>query len=67
MQFMRIKQVVAETCLSKATIYKLIKAGDFPAPIKISVGLSAWLTSEVAEWQQQRIQITRNSECLNMH
>jgi prophage regulatory protein len=35
----------------------LIKAGDFPAPIKLSDGgrAVAWLESEVRAWQASRI------------
>lgn len=38
--------------LSKATIYRLIKAGKFPPPRSIGTGAVRWKLSEVIAWQQ---------------
>lgn len=45
-----IKEVKDITTLSHTTIYKLIKRGEFPAPLKITGKSSAWLYSEIIEW-----------------
>lgn len=38
--------------LSRATIYRLIKAGKFPRPLSIGPGAVRWRQSEVIAWQQ---------------
>jgi len=53
--FLRIGSVVRVTGLPKATVYAEVGKGKFPKPIKIGKRSSAWLESEVAEWQKARI------------
>jgi len=38
--------------LSRATIYRLIKAGKFPRPLSIGTGSVRWRQSDVIAWQQ---------------
>lgn len=38
--------------LSRATIYRLIKAGKFPRPLSIGTGSVRWRQSDVTAWQQ---------------
>ena len=38
------------TPFSSATLYRKIKSGDFPKPIKIST-ISAWRVRDLREWQ----------------
>lgn len=46
-RLLRLCDVVALTALSRATIYRQVAAGSFPAPVKIA-GASRWPASEVA-------------------
>lgn len=47
---LRLSEVIKEVTLSKSTIYRLIKIGFFPAPIKLSPGRVAWRKSEVKDF-----------------
>jgi len=38
--------------LSRATIYRLIKAGKFPRPLSIGTGSVRWRQSDIIAWQQ---------------
>ena len=49
--------------LSKSRIYHLLSEGSFPAPIKISQVKNCWLSSEIHEYVQKRID-ERNSKQL---
>ena len=40
---------------SRATIYRLINAGEFPPPVKLGKNTSAWLFSEIDAWLKTRI------------
>lgn len=53
-KIIRLPEVKATVSLSTATIYRLIKAGDFPAPIKLGKHASGWLESAVQTWIQKK-------------
>lgn len=44
-----------QTGKSAASIYRDVKAGTFPAPVKIGPRASAWVGSEVDAWIAERI------------
>ncbi|NLC61095.1 MAG: AlpA family transcriptional regulator [Gammaproteobacteria bacterium] len=54
-RFLRLPEVVRITGLSKATIYRQVKAGEFPGQRKIGARASAWLSSEVDAWMAARL------------
>jgi len=35
---------------SSTTLWRKIRNGDFPAPVKLSAGITAWRLSDVNEW-----------------
>jgi prophage regulatory protein len=37
--------------ISRATIYRLIKAGKFPHPVSLGTGSVRWKQSDVIAWQ----------------
>jgi len=45
-------ETVKQTGLSIATIYRLIKAGKFPAPVAIGTGSVRWRQSDLIAWMQ---------------
>lgn len=47
---LRISRVTDKTGVSKSQIYRLIKAGDFPKPSKISERVSVWDEAALDEW-----------------
>lgn len=53
-KIIRLPEVKTSVGLSTATIYRLIKAGDFPAPIKLGKHASGWLESAVQTWIQKK-------------
>jgi prophage regulatory protein len=53
---LRIKEVERAVGLSRASIYRLINAGDFPVQIKLSERASAWCSDDIDLWQQEKIQ-----------
>jgi prophage regulatory protein len=53
--FLRCPKVCEVTGLSITTLYELMKAGEFPRPIRIAKRLVAWPEAVVAEWQASRI------------
>lgn len=60
-RFMRRPEVQRVTSLSRSSLYRLIAAGDFPAPIRLSANSVAWLASEVHAWVAQCVERSRNA------
>jgi prophage regulatory protein len=56
-RFLRLREVELFAGLKRTQINDLIKAGAFPAPVRLSDGgrAVAWLASELATWQAARI------------
>lgn len=54
-RFLRLPEVTRITGLSKATVYRQAKAGEFPSPRKIGARASAWLSNEVEAWMTERL------------
>ena len=46
--------------LSRAGIYKRLKAGDFPAALQVSPGAVRWRQSEVLAWIDSRQRVTHH-------
>lgn len=50
-QYLRERQLLAEILpFSHATLWRMVAAGKFPRPIKLTERVTAWRSSEVHEW-----------------
>jgi prophage regulatory protein len=54
MKFLRIRQVMQLTGLSRMTIYRLERDGNFPKRRRLSENSVAWLESDIALWAESR-------------
>ena len=52
--YLRFPEVKFRTGLSRTTIHRLIKDGDFPCPKKLGKRAVGWLSSDVARWREAR-------------
>lgn len=59
---LRLPAVQAQTGLSRASLYNLIRQGEFPAPIKLTSRSCAWPSNEIAEWIRARIAEGRDAK-----
>ena len=55
MKFIKIEDVLQMTCLSRTTLYSLIKSGEFPAQIKIRNRISVWHEDSIKIWMNDKI------------
>ena len=39
---------------SAATIWRRVRAGTFPAPVKISKGITAWRLADIEAWLDEQ-------------
>ncbi len=52
---LRIDQVAERVQYGRSSIWAMVKAGTFPAPVKLSRRCTRWTNVQVDEWIQQRI------------
>jgi prophage regulatory protein len=57
--FLRLPDVKLVTGLSKSSLYALIRAESFPAPVRLGPRTVAWVRSEVKDWAVERISTSR--------
>jgi prophage regulatory protein len=43
------------TSLSRATIWRRVRSGEFPAPVRLGPNRIAWLESDVNAWIQDQL------------
>ena len=53
-RLLKIRDVIAETSLGRRTIYRLMRAGDFPKSRKISPQRVAWSADEIDAWKRRQ-------------
>jgi len=53
-RLLRWPQVKALVGLSRTTVWRLVRAGAFPAPVKLSGNAIAWRASAVSDWIASR-------------
>lgn len=59
MQLIKLNEVMKITALSRATIYRYVAKGIFPAQISQGTHAVAWDLAEIEAWFQERI-VQRN-------
>lgn len=55
-ELLRMPDVLELIPLSKGSIWRLIREGRFPAPIKLGVRSVAWRMADIQTWLDQRQQ-----------
>ena len=53
-RLLRLSEVQTRTALSRTTIYRKMRDGSFPEPLKIGVRAVRWPESEIAAWLAAR-------------
>ncbi len=56
--FLRREEVEARTSLSRSSIYRLMRSGVFPEPVKISSRAVRWRSSEIEQFLDSRPRAT---------
>jgi prophage regulatory protein len=59
--FVRLPDVKAVTGLSKSSLYALIRANNFPAPVRLGPRTVAWVRSEIKQWAAERVLTSRST------
>ena len=54
-RFLRLPQVEELTGFKRSHIYNLMKAGHFPASVKLGLRAVAWDSHAIEQWQKERL------------
>lgn len=54
--YVRIKQLVRFIPVSRTTIWRKVKAGAFPRPVKLSQQVTGWRVEDVRAWMERAAQ-----------
>jgi prophage regulatory protein len=57
-RFLRLNAVLDRTGLSRATLYRKVQTGTFPAQVRIAARCCGWRESAVTEWMNNPISYT---------
>ena len=57
-RILTILEVAELTTLSKSTLYRMIKAGEFPTPISVSASRSGFHSFEIEQWILSRTRVS---------
>lgn len=49
-RFLKLKEVINKTSISRASIYRLMDNGDFPVSFQVTSRSVAWKSDEIQEW-----------------
>lgn len=55
-KIIRFSEVIQIVPLCRATIYKLMKEGDFPPKISLGPRAVGWIEQDVIEWVKSRVE-----------
>ncbi|MDQ2109989.1 AlpA family transcriptional regulator [Vibrio sp. 2017_1457_15] len=53
MRFLKLKEVMEKTALSRSAIYRKMNDGEFPQSVSLGGRAVAWVESEVYEWMEK--------------
>ncbi|EKF9975152.1 AlpA family transcriptional regulator [Vibrio cholerae] len=63
MRFLKLKEVMEKTALSRSAIYRKMNDGEFPESVSLGERAVAWVESEVQDWVIDRV--TERDERIN--
>ena len=53
-EFLKDSQVSKRLSVSRASIWRWAAMGKFPAPVKLSEGVSRWRLADIEEWENAK-------------
>ncbi|MEF9386504.1 AlpA family phage regulatory protein [Ralstonia solanacearum species complex bacterium KE056] len=62
--YVRQRQLLGDKIVpfAGATLWRKVKDGSFPAPVKLSPGVTAWKVSDIQAWQRGEWEASRDQK-----
>ena len=64
-KLLRRRQVEEVTGLSRSSIYRLMRNGEFPVPVRVGPAAVRWKASDISAWLESRPLATGEFESTN--
>ena len=58
-KILRMPAIQEKTGLSRTTIERLVRKGDFPQPVRLAASALGWFEHEVDAWLTERAAVSR--------
>ena len=58
-RILRLPNVLDRTGLSRSTVYLRVTEGRFPRPVSLGARAVGWIETEVEEWIDRQIEVSR--------
>lgn len=52
--FLRLPQVLARVGFSRSTLWRRVRDGSFPSPIKLSARVTVWRQRDIDDWMRMQ-------------
>ncbi len=62
MRFLRIDEVIDKVGLSRPTIWRLERAGEFPRRRQLGRNSVGWVEDEIEQWMQSRVVVADDGD-----
>jgi len=62
MRFLRIRDVISRTGLSRSALYRGVQAGTFPQPYSLGARTVGWREDDISAWQAARSVVRRSQD-----
>ena len=56
MVYLSDKQIAEKFGVHRTTIWRWVKEGGFPKPLKLSVGCTRWPEKSIQDWESKRVE-----------
>ncbi len=53
-RLMTMRQLTEQINLSRSTIHRMVKRGNFPAPLRVGQRAVRWREADVVAWQEEK-------------
>lgn len=60
-RYLRVKQVAEYMSVSRVTIWRLVKFGNFPKPIKSSMSVTVWDIRDIDKFMDSKREVDKPS------
>ena len=57
-RYIRVREVMKETGLSRTTLWRRVRDQAFPAPYSLSANCIGWRSDEVETWKKSRSRVS---------
>lgn len=61
-KLIRFRDLRKSIPLSRSTIWRKVRDGQFPSPIRIGKSAVAWLSSDIQQWIEHQVAISRKQK-----